>query len=63
MKEYFNVNRARRGADACNICGLWMSIKDLKANIKDFGEKDPELKALCEIGLKCYQQRKNLFKE
>lgn len=60
-EAYFNAIRNQRGADACNIYGLWMSRKDLKDNIRDFGDKDKELNKLCEIGLKCYAQNKDLF--
>jgi hypothetical protein len=63
MDAYFNIRRNQRNADACNIFGLWMSKKDLKDNIKDFGNDDKELKELCEIGLKCYAQNKDLFED
>lgn len=52
----FNKRRAQRGAEAVRMKvtadgdWLWMSKKDLKLNIKEFGE-DPELIK----GLSCYK--------
>lgn len=62
MSARYNDRRRSRGARAVQIYGLWMNESELKANIKEFGD-DPELKKLCETGLECYKQRKDLFEE
>jgi hypothetical protein len=61
---YFNIIRNKRGVKACNIFGLWMSIKDLKNNlIIAKAENNKEDIKLFKTGLECYKQNKDLFAE